>query len=45
VPSETEEMTILQNLAPLFHGQWHRTSKQWGRGGKVYNVSKLDYHK
>ena len=45
VPSETEEMTILQHLAPLFHGQWHRTSKQWGRGGKVYNVSKLDYHK
>ena len=45
VPSEIEESTVLRHLAPLFAGQWHRTSKQAGRGGRVYNVSKLDYHR
>ena len=45
VPSEIEESTVLRHLAPLFHGQWHRTSKQTGRGGRVYNVSKMDYHR
>ena len=45
VPSETEEQTIVQHLAPLFHGQWHRTMKQVGRRGRIYNVSKMDYHR
>ena len=45
LPSEIEESTVLRHLAPLFHGQWHRTNKQIGRYGRVYNVSKLDYHR
>ena len=43
VPSEVEEMTIVQHLAPLYHGQWHRTNKQIGRFGRIYNVSRMDY--
>jgi len=45
VPSEIEERTILQHLAPIFAGQWHRTTKQPGRDGRWYNVSKLDYYR
>jgi len=45
VPSEIEESTVLRYLAPLYHGQWHRTNKQIGRFGRVYNVSKMDYHR
>ena len=45
VPSEIEERTILQHLAPIFAGQWHRTTKQPGRDGRWYNVSKLDYQR
>ena len=29
----------------LYHGQWHRTYKQAGRRGRIYNVRKLDYHR
>ena len=45
VPSEIEESTVVRHLAPLYHGQWHRTNKQAGRGGRIYNVSKMDYHR
>ena len=45
LPSEIEERTVLRYLAPLYHGQWHRTNKQIGRFGRVYNVSKMDYHR
>ena len=45
VPSEVEENTILQHLAPLYHGQWHRTYKQIGRRGLIWNVSRMDYHR
>jgi len=45
LPSEIEESTVLRHLAPLHHGQWHRTNKQAGRGGRIYNVSKMDYHR
>lgn len=45
VPSEIEESTIVRHLAPLHHGQWHRTNKQAGHRGRVYNVSKMDYHR
>jgi hypothetical protein len=44
-PSEIEENTILAHLAPMFHGQWHRTKKQPGRDGGLYNVSRMDYHR
>ena len=45
LPSEIEESTVLRHLAPLHHGQWHRTNKQAGRFGRIYNVSKMDYHR
>ena len=44
-PSEIEERTIVTQLAPIFHGQWHRTKKQVGRDGHLYNVSKMDYYR